>query len=158
MQNMIRRVVFITALMAPGATFYVAPCAAHSEETTRMEARDQDARDAQHLIDLHFEIWNDPNPTSRAAKFPLVYSHHFFVADESGVATGYEAVGRLIEQLRGSHEGFVFTPDPIAWNHGLGRVTWGYGPRDNPNLVRGEDIFTIKDGKLASARVFLNRK
>ncbi|CAG9209220.1 4-hydroxythreonine-4-phosphate dehydrogenase [Paraburkholderia tropica] len=123
-----------------------------------MDTDHQDARAAQHLIDLHFEIWNDPNPASRAAKFPQAYSQNFFVADESGVATGYEAVGRLIEQLRGSHEGFVFTPDPIAWNHGVGRVTWGYGPRDNPNRVRGEDIFTIEDGKLTSARVFLNRQ
>ena len=42
--------------------------------------------------------------------------------------------------------------------HGVGRVTWSYGPASNPDLIRGEDIFTITDGKLASTRVFLNKK
>lgn len=87
-----------------------------------------------------------------------MYAEDFFVADESGVARGHEAVGALIAKVQREHPGFVFTPEPIQWNHGIGRVAWGYGPRDNPNLVRGEDIFTIDDGKLASARVFLNRK
>jgi hypothetical protein len=158
MKKLIRRFVSVTALAASSAALYVGPCAAHSQEAVHADADHQDALAAQQLIDLHFQIWNDPNPGSRTAKFPLAYSRHFFVADESGVANGYQAVGRLIEKLRSSHEGFVFTPEPITWNHGMGRVTWGYGPSDNPNLIRGEDIFTIKDGKLASARVFINRK
>jgi len=113
---------------------------------------------AQRLIDLHFEIWNDPDPRHRAAKFPAVYASDFFVADRDGIATGYEAVSQLIQKLQGEHAGFSFHPDPVAWNHGIGRVTWGYGPSDDPNLVRGEDIFTIEDGKLTSARVYLDKK
>ncbi|WP_321889692.1 nuclear transport factor 2-like protein [Paraburkholderia bannensis] len=158
MQNIIRHTVLVTALAAPGIALFIGPSLAHSQEPTGTVAKHDDVRVAQQLIDVHFQIWNDPNSRERAAKFPLVYSPTFFVADESGVARGYAAVGRLIEELRASHEGFVFTPDPIAWNHGIGRVTWGYGPRDNPNVVRGEDVFTIEDGKLASARVFINRK
>jgi len=113
---------------------------------------------AQRLIDLHFEIWNDPDPRNWAARFPKVYTGDFFVADYDGMATGYDAVSRLIRKVQGEHAGFSFHPGPVAWNHGIGRVTWGYGPAANPNLVRGEDIFTIKDGKLASARVFLDKK
>jgi hypothetical protein len=117
-----------------------------------------DMQTAQRLIDLHFDIWNDPDPQNWSVKFPRVYTKDFYVADASGMATGYDEVGKLIQKVQGEHAGFVFTPDPVSWNHGVGRVTWGYGPASNPNLVRGEDIFTIKDGKLASARVFLDKK
>lgn len=158
MKGIIRRAVLVSALTAPGVALYVGPCAAYSHETKHWEAEHQDALAAQYLIDLHFEIWNDTNPARRASKFPLAYSKTFFVADESGVTRGYEAVGRLVGQLQSSHEGFVFTPDPIELNHGMSRATWGYGPRDNPNLIRGEDIFTIENGKLTSARVFIHQK
>ncbi|MEN4917137.1 nuclear transport factor 2 family protein [Achromobacter spanius] len=117
-----------------------------------------DAADvAQRLIDIHFSIWNDANSDSRELKFDQVYTQDFFVADQSGVATGYAEVNRLIAQLQGAHAGFRFSPAPITWNHGVGRVVWSYGPRSNPDQVHGEDIFTIKDGKLASAHVFLDR-
>lgn len=112
---------------------------------------------AQRLIDIHFSIWNDADSHSRELKFDQVYTQDFFVADQSGVAAGYAEVNRLIEQLQGTHAGFRFTPAPITWNHGVGRVVWSYGPRGNPDQVHGEDIFTIKDGKLASAHVFLDR-
>ena len=39
---------------------------------------------------------------------------------------------------------------------GIGRVTWGYGPAGNPGQVRGEDIFTIENGKIASLHVFID--
>lgn len=118
----------------------------------------QELAAAQRLIDLHFGIWNDTNPRNWSSKFEQAYTPNFFVADYAGAATGYVAVGRLLQRVQGEHAGFVFTPDPVAWNHGIGRVTWGYGPQDNPNLIRGEDIFTIKDGRLASAYVFIDKK
>jgi hypothetical protein len=123
-----------------------------------MSIADHEIINAQHLIDLHFEIWNDPDPRNWPARFAQAYAADFYVADHAGVATGYESVSNLIRKLHGEHAGFVFTPDPVSWNHGVGRVTWGYGPASDPNLIRGEDIFTIKDGKLASARVFLDKK
>jgi len=131
---------------------------AHSQEANDMNESNHELSVAQRLIDVHFEIWNDPNPVNWASKFPKVYARDFFVADYSGMATGYDAVSKLIQKVQGEHAGFSFHPDPVSWNHGVGRVTWGYGPSTNPNLVRGEDIFTIKDGKLASARVFLDKK
>lgn len=112
---------------------------------------------AQRLIDAHFSIWNDTDSKSRELRFDEVYTSDFFVADKSGIASGHAEVNRLIDQVQQGHAGFQFTPAPISWNHGVGRVVWGYGPRSNPDQVRGEDIFTIKDGKLASAHVFLDR-
>ena len=111
---------------------------------------------AQQLIDRHFHIWNDPNPTSRATKFAAVYAPDIFVADHGGKAEGYQNVNSLIERVQTQHTGFLFSPEPISWNHGLGRVRWGYGPKNNADLVRGEDIFIVRDGKLAGMHVFLD--
>ena len=110
----------------------------------------------QTLIDRHFKIWNDPRPDNRWARFPAVYTPGFFVADPDGVTTGYAKVAELIDKVHAAHAGFVFTPASASWNHDIGRVTWSYGPSDNPGLIRGEDIFTIEDGKLASAYVFID--
>jgi hypothetical protein len=52
----------------------------------------------------------------------------------------------------------IFRPRPVAWNHGLGRVTWSYGPYSDPDRMRREDIFTVEQGKLASLRVFIDTK
>lgn len=111
----------------------------------------------QQLIDRHFEIWNDTDAARRNARFAQVYTDNFYVADYDGVVTGYAAVAALIDKVQGGHAGFIFTPEPVAWNHDIGRVTWGYGPKDQPNLIRGEDIFTIRNGKLASAYVFIDK-
>lgn len=150
MKKTIQWTMFVAALMALPV--------AHSQEAPNVTVSHQDEAAAQRLIDLHFQIWNDPNPEDWSGKFPQVYTRDFFVADYAGMASGYESVGKLIRRVQREHVGFLFTPDPITWNHGIGRVTWGYGPRDTPNLVRGEDIFTVKDGKLSSARVFIDSK
>ncbi len=131
---------------------------AHAQEVRTMPTTEQAATVAQQLIDRHFEIWNDTQSASRLPKFPAVYTDHFFVADYAGKATGHAAVDRMIGDLHQKHADYRFTPQPIAWNHGVGRVTWGYGPADDPDRIRGEDIFTIEGGKLASARVFIDKK
>ncbi len=113
---------------------------------------------AQQLINRHFDIWNDRDAAHWDAKFPQVYTPDVLVADYGGVATGYSDLAHLVARVQADHIGFRFAPNPVAWNHGIGRVSWSYGPKDNPEQIRGEDIFTVKDGKLASLRVFIDKK
>ncbi|WP_153011444.1 nuclear transport factor 2 family protein [Type-D symbiont of Plautia stali] len=111
----------------------------------------------QQLIDRHFAIWNNTDAVEREKAFAAVYSADFFVADYAGLNTGADRVNAAISKIQAQHPGFIFTPASVEWNHGLARVTWGYGPKDNPTLVRGEDVFTVSAGRLTSARVFLNK-
>lgn len=122
-----------------------------------MDTSDIEIGTVQRLVDLHFDIWNDSNPQHWAGKFARLYTADIIVADYAGMARGHDSVAQLLQRVQGQHAGFVFTPQPATWNHGLGRVTWGYGPADKPDLVRGEDIFTIRDGKLASLHVFIEK-
>jgi hypothetical protein len=130
----------------------------HSQEISTMSTDDKSIATAQLLIDRHFEIWNDREAEVRLAKFSAVYAHDFTVADYAALATGSLAVNQLIDRVLAQHQGFRFSPEPVAWNHGIGRVRWGFGPKENPNQVRGEDIFTISNGKLATMHVFLDNK
>ncbi|MDI9221376.1 nuclear transport factor 2 family protein [Pantoea sp. EA-12] len=111
----------------------------------------------QQLIDRHFAIWNNTDAVEREKAFAAVYSSDFFVADYDGLNAGADRVNAAISRVQSQHPGFIFTPADVEWNHGIARVTWGYGPKDNPYLVRGEDVFTVSEGKLSSARVFLNK-
>jgi hypothetical protein len=109
------------------------------------DTREQDSAVIQNLIDRHFEIWNDSNSSRRVPNY-------------AGAVSGHAGVEQKLSEVQGKFPGYRFSPDPASWNHGLGRVTWGYGPADNPNLIRGEDIFTVADGKIATLRVFINKK
>lgn len=120
------------------------------------EAEDKAA--AQKLIDGHFAIWNDTDQSHWAAKLSAVYTKDVFVGDYGGSASNYAGVTQLIQRVQQTHPGYAFKPDAVSWNHGIGRVTWNFGPKENPSAIRGEDIFTIKDGKLASLRVFIDKQ
>lgn len=111
----------------------------------------------QQLIDRHFAIWNNTDAVEREKAFAAVYSSDFLVADYDGLNAGADRVNAAIGRVQSQHPGFIFTPAAVEWNHGIARVTWGYGPKDNPYLVRGEDVFTVSEGRLSSARVFLNK-
>ena len=111
----------------------------------------------QQLIDRHFAIWNSTDAAAREKAFAAVYSSDFFVADYDGLNEGAERVNAAISKVQSQHPGFIFTPAPVEWNHGIARVTWGYGPKDNTYLVKGEDVFTISEGRLSSARVFISK-
>jgi hypothetical protein len=130
----------------------------HSQEISTMSADDTSVSTEQSLINRHFEIWNDRNADVRLTKFATLYTADFTVADYAATAIGYPAVNQLIDRVLTQHQGFQFSPEPVAWNHGVGRVRWGFGPKENPNQVRGEDIFTVRDGKLATMHVFIDSK
>lgn len=129
---------------------------AHSQDLQTMSPDAQNIATAQKLIDQHFAIWNERDGQVRIQQFAKIYSDDFSVADYAATAQGFAEVNQVIERVQSQHEGFRFSPEPIAWNHGIGRVRWGFGPVNEPDKVRGEDIFTMRDGKLLSMHVFLD--
>jgi hypothetical protein len=138
---------FIAVLIAPFA---------HSQDPHTMNPDAQHVAAAQRLIDQHFAIWNERDDQVRLQQFATTYTDDFTVADYAAIARGFDEVNQLIERVQSQHEGFRFSPEPIAWNHDIGRVRWGFGPAGEPDKVRGEDIFTVRDGKLLSMHVFLD--
>lgn len=128
----------------------------YSQERQAMSPDAQQIATAQRLIDQHFAIWNERSSEVRLQQFSTTYTDDFTVADYAAIAQGSNEVNQLIERVQSQHEGFKFSPEPIAWNHDIGRVRWGFGPSNEPNKVRGEDIFTVRNGKLLTMHVFLD--
>lgn len=151
MKNIFSHILLASALLT--GTHY----ASAKETPVNIETTQPEPAGLQQLIDSHFAIWNDTHSAERAKKFPEVYTHDFFVADENGLNQGMAQVNAAISKVQSLHSGFIFTPAPVQWNHGIARISWGYGPASNPFLVRGEDIFTVTHNKLSSARVFLEK-
>jgi hypothetical protein len=148
MKKILAASIWLVAALATSSSF--------AQETQLMTTDAEVRATAQQLVDRHFEIWNDRNSAQRMEKFTRVYTPDVQVADYKALATGYSAINQLIDRVQQEHQGFAFSPEPVAVNHGLVRVRWGFGPKDQPNKVRGEDIFTMREGKLGSLHVFLD--
>lgn len=137
--------------------FGLAASNSQAQDIKEMDTDTQSVAAVQALIDQHFVIWAD-RQSDRITKFAATYTTDITVADYAAIATGYPAVNQVIDRVQAQHEGFKFSPEPVEWNHGFGRVRWGFGPQENPNLIRGEDIFTVRDGKLSTLHIFLDKK
>jgi hypothetical protein len=148
MKKILAASIWLVAALATSSSF--------AQETQLMTTDAEVRATAQQLVDRHFEIWNDRNNAQRMEKFTRVYTPDVEVADYKALATGYSAINQLIDRVQQEHQGFAFSPEPVAVNHGLVRVRWDFGPKDQPNKVRGEDIFTMREGKLGSLHVFLD--
>jgi hypothetical protein len=148
MKKILAASIWLVAALATSSSF--------AQETQLMTTDAEVRATAQQLVDRHFEIWNDRNSAQRMEKFTRVYTPDVQVADYKALATGYSAINQLIDRVQQEHQGFAFSPEPVVVNHGLVRVRWGFGPKDQPNKVRGEDIFTMREGKLGSLHVFLD--
>jgi ketosteroid isomerase-like protein len=123
-----------------------------------MDTQQRDGAVVQELVDRHFAVWNSTDSAQRLALFAGVYTADIFVADYDGMVAGFAAVDAKIAELQAMHPGFQLRPTPAAWNHGIGRVTWEFGPAGETAPVHGEDIFTIRDGKISSLHVFINQQ
>jgi hypothetical protein len=121
-----------------------------------MDTQVRDNAAVQALVDRHFAIWNEHDAARRSPHYADLYSAGIVVADYAGMAVGVTELDAKIDEVLKQHPGFAFHPEPATWNHGIGRVRWGFGPTGNPDQVRGQDIFTIEDGKIASLHVFID--
>jgi hypothetical protein len=111
---------------------------------------------AQELVEKHFAIWNDYSLADFEKKYAEVYAKDFFLGDPKGRAQGASELFKLVTRVHKEHPGFLFRPEKATLNHGIGRVRWTLGPKENSTLIQGEDIFTIENGRISSMRVFLN--
>ncbi len=106
-----------------------------------------------------YQVMNERDSAKRRTAMENIYTADatFFEVDE--VATGYEAVNAIIESiLEKMPAEFVFhTTKPVMENHNVGRLSWGVGPANGPDVVTGTDIALFKDGRIQALYVFLDK-
>lgn len=107
---------------------------------------------------LH-QVMNERDGAKRRAALENIYTADaaFFEVDE--VATGYDAVNAVIASiLEKMPADFVFhKTHPVMENNNVGRLSWGVGPANGPDVVTGTDIALFRDGRIQALYVFLDK-
>lgn len=102
------------------------------------------------------EVFNERDGGRRRAAIERTYLDTVQFSDPEEVVTGHDALDAKAQRLLDGAPGFVFSPaGAVHVNHDLGYLTWGFGPQDQPPVVRGVDIALVRDGRIATIYTFL---
>ncbi|MFE3162513.1 nuclear transport factor 2 family protein [Streptomyces sp. NPDC059224] len=99
---------------------------------------------------LH-EVFGNRDPHSRRAAIERTYTEDVVFTDPEGVSTGWDALeakARALLDKVPSDFGFAEDGRRYAGPHG-GALAWAFGPENEP-AVRGIDIITVRDGRIAT--------
>lgn len=99
---------------------------------------------------LH-EVFGNRDPHSRRAAIERTYTEDVAFTDPEGVSTGWDALedkARALLDKVPSDFGFAEDGRRYAGPHG-GALAWAFGPENEP-AVRGIDIITVRDGRIAT--------
>jgi ketosteroid isomerase-like protein len=103
---------------------------------------------------LH-EVFGNRDRASRRAAIDRVYAEDVVFSDPDGVVHGRAAIeDKAAALLARAPEEFVFAEDgPRYVASDVGALAWALGPAGAP-IVRGIDVVTVSDGRIASVRTF----
>jgi len=103
-----------------------------------------------------FEVFGERDGDRRAAAIAEVHAADTTMYVNGEVIEGPGAVSGHVQALLDGAPGFVFQlSGPIAVEHDLGRLDWGFGPEGAPPLVTGTDIALVSDGRIRSLYTFV---
>jgi hypothetical protein len=103
------------------------------------------------------EVFNNNDAASRREVIAEIWAENcVFVAPE-GIHHGRREVDETVGGLLAQFPGFRFAVDGVAQGqHGVGRISWIFGPPESPRQITGEDIGIIQDGRLATLYAFID--
>jgi ketosteroid isomerase-like protein len=110
------------------------------------------------LLDANLlAVFNNRDPASRRAAIDETYTDDVAFTDPDGTVIGRSALDeRAAAVLAGSPEEFVFTAEGLRYTSSdSGALAWAFGPSGAP-VVRGIDVITVRDGRIATLRTILN--
>jgi hypothetical protein len=115
------------------------------------------AQDLQLLISKQIQIWNSPDQNGRSSKMLAIYLENVSFFDHEGTVEGLENLNKRITKLQQQFAGFKFSLDKIDASYNIVRYYWNFGPESNPALIAGMDLIILREGKIRSLNVFLDR-
>src|SRR5260370_15999942 len=105
---------------------------------------------------LH-EVFGERNAMRRRERIAELWTVDCTFVDNDGEHQGQDALDGAIARIQEHTPGFVFSEigTPQA-HHGIGRMSWGYGPQGEPPKVTGLDVAVIRESKIAAMYTFLD--
>jgi len=114
-------------------------------------------KDVNNLVQGYVSMLNDPMEDSRRAFLDKHYTDSTVFNDPEGLVVGRTSLNALLGKLQAAHKGWTFKVVGAPYlQHGNVRVRWQYGPGANPGMIKGEDVVTLSNGRIASTVVFLD--
>ena len=103
-------------------------------------------------------VFNERDPDRRRIALSELYSEGATLYDPEAVATGWDAISHVIEELLFRlPPNFVFTAAGHAVGHnGVARLFWRAGPSGGPVAVTGTDVAHIENGRIKLLYVFVD--
>jgi hypothetical protein len=102
-------------------------------------------------------VFGEPDARKRRAAIAEIWAQDGIFADAHGRHVGWQALDEAVEQLHAKFPGFVFSPiGPPQTFHEAGRQAWGHGPAGESPKITGEDVITVRDGRIASLYAFID--
>ena len=100
---------------------------------------------------LH-DVFGNRDATSRRASIEQIYTEDIVFTDPEGVSTGWDALEEKARELLAKvPPSFTFTEDGKRYiGPDNGALPWAFGPEDGEPAVRGIDIITVRDGRIAT--------
>jgi catechol 2,3-dioxygenase-like lactoylglutathione lyase family enzyme len=135
----------------PAVRLWIAPSAVQLTTETVNKA------DLQSLAGKQIQLWNDTNEESRLLKLKEIYQEHVAFYDHESAVSGLENLNERITKLQNKNLKFKFSLIKIDNTNNMVRYYWNYGPASNPKLISGMDLIILKNGKIRSLTVFLDR-
>lgn len=99
--------------------------------------------DATELIDRYFEVWNEPDPQTRAELLAKIWAANATYTDPAVHASGAGELLAHIAAVRSRREASVLRTSAIDLHHGLARFAWHVVQADGTVLREGIDIAHI---------------
>ncbi|MFC3562833.1 nuclear transport factor 2 family protein [Pedobacter jamesrossensis] len=132
-----------------------------SEETTANEGNNPSDKITDALaivlIEKHLDLWSERNSEFRKNELASVYSSLVTIHDPIAGLIRFEELNSFIDDLLRKFSNFKFSiMEPIDVHGEVARLSWAFGPEDNPEEVTGQDFFIFMDGKIISLSIFLD--
>ena len=104
---------------------------------------------------LH-EVFSQHDPEKRKAAIARLWSADAVFVDPDGQFRGAASVDAAIEKLQKQFPNFVFTEGKVQEYHGIGKLSWGFGPAGEEPKVTGIDVVVVSDGRIDALYTFLD--
>ena len=106
---------------------------------------------------LVLDVFDEHDAERRAGAIERVFAEDADFIDQTGPHRGRADIEAAVVNLHARLAGYRFrlTSEPQAVPGG-GRITWAFGPPEDPSRVTGMDIIVVRDGQVALLITFLD--
>ncbi|MGR3321479.1 MAG: nuclear transport factor 2 family protein [Pseudooceanicola sp.] len=107
--------------------------------------------DPRKIAEAYLALWNIAETEARQSAIAALFTPDAKFADPATHANGREEIAAMIETVRQNYPGMRFSlagvPDGFG---GCVRFSWAMGTPDAAPVVKGTDIVTMQDGRIAA--------